>query len=478
MQVPKVFISYSHDSKEHAERVLSLSDRLRRDGVDSQIDQYELSPPEGWPRWMVNKVEWADFVLLICTEIYNKRFTGEAPAGQGKGVKWEGAILTQKLYEAEGRNIKFIPVVLSAKETEHIPVILRGQTYYEVSCYEKLYRCLTNQPKIEKPELGRLKPMPLLNPVQDYEKLTGRQPKYGDIIVKLCNRDPHDVAFREFFKACCKVELYGNVPHFYIIHGDKGQCHGSLIERFRDTHIKDFVNPRWREKTIKPFLIRVGVPACSDLEKHKVMLRYAMFDVITRRTYKGKDYSSQALCSLAALQNYNIVIIAHYIEASEWRPHYRELLQWYITEFWSSIPCDKPSCGKSVCDMRQFLVFLNVMYSPSVNKGNLFVRIFDRTPRIKARVRKELEYVYKSVKDKVPCLLIDELESVTEADVEKWFWDHTEVDQVSIEGYVRNIFEGKKSLNMAEVEKKLSPVFNKIRDGLIKKPEQATSLLS
>ena len=59
MQVPKVFISYSHDSKEHAERVLSLSDRLRRDGVDSQIDQYELSPPEGWPRWMVNKVEWA-----------------------------------------------------------------------------------------------------------------------------------------------------------------------------------------------------------------------------------------------------------------------------------------------------------------------------------------------------------------------------------------------------------------------------------
>ena len=47
MEVPKVFISYSHDSKEHAERVLSLSDRLRRDGVDSQIDQYELSPPEG-----------------------------------------------------------------------------------------------------------------------------------------------------------------------------------------------------------------------------------------------------------------------------------------------------------------------------------------------------------------------------------------------------------------------------------------------
>ena len=37
---PKVFISYSHDSTEHAERVLELSNRLRRDGVDCMIDQY------------------------------------------------------------------------------------------------------------------------------------------------------------------------------------------------------------------------------------------------------------------------------------------------------------------------------------------------------------------------------------------------------------------------------------------------------
>ena len=68
MEAPKVFISYSHDSPEHAGRVLELSDRLRQDGIDSHIDQYEVSPPEGWPRWMVNKVEWADFVLVVCTE--------------------------------------------------------------------------------------------------------------------------------------------------------------------------------------------------------------------------------------------------------------------------------------------------------------------------------------------------------------------------------------------------------------------------
>jgi hypothetical protein len=49
---PEVFVSYSQDSVEHMEQVLQLSNRLRNDGIDCSIDQYEVSPPEGWPRWM------------------------------------------------------------------------------------------------------------------------------------------------------------------------------------------------------------------------------------------------------------------------------------------------------------------------------------------------------------------------------------------------------------------------------------------
>jgi len=159
VKVPKVFISYSYDSKEHGERVLALSDHLRQKGIDSLIDQYEVSPPEGWPRWMVNKVEWADFVLVVCTETYNLRFRGKALSGQGKGVKWEGAILTQELYNAEAQNTRFIPVVFASNDTPHIPVILQGQTYYDVTTergYEDLYRHLTNQPRILKHEIGKL----------------------------------------------------------------------------------------------------------------------------------------------------------------------------------------------------------------------------------------------------------------------------------------------------------------------------------
>jgi len=50
---PKVFISYSHDSPEHADKVLAFANKLRSEGIDAVLDQYEESPPEGWPMWAV-----------------------------------------------------------------------------------------------------------------------------------------------------------------------------------------------------------------------------------------------------------------------------------------------------------------------------------------------------------------------------------------------------------------------------------------
>jgi hypothetical protein len=37
---PPVFVSYSHDSDAYCERVLALFERLRRDGIETMLDQY------------------------------------------------------------------------------------------------------------------------------------------------------------------------------------------------------------------------------------------------------------------------------------------------------------------------------------------------------------------------------------------------------------------------------------------------------
>jgi tetratricopeptide (TPR) repeat protein len=162
---PRVFISYSHDSREHMDGVLDLSNRLRTAGIDCHIDQYEESPPEGWPQWTLNQFEAADFVLVVCTENYERRFRGKEAMGTGLGVKWEGAIITQELYDAENRNTTFIPVFFSPEDSAYAPIVLRGATRYILSSeedYEALYRRLTQQPLTQKPALGSIRPMPPL----------------------------------------------------------------------------------------------------------------------------------------------------------------------------------------------------------------------------------------------------------------------------------------------------------------------------
>ncbi|MDZ8259608.1 SEFIR domain-containing protein [Nostoc sp. ChiQUE01b] len=154
---PKVFISYSHDSAEHKDRVLHLANNLRDEGVDCKIDQYEQSPSEGWPRWMMNQLEWADFIVVVCTKQYKRRFEGKEEPDRGRGVIWEGAIITQELYNHHVTSTRFVPVVFFPEDENFIPIIISGFSWYKLFTeegYEAFYRYLTNQPMNLKPPLG------------------------------------------------------------------------------------------------------------------------------------------------------------------------------------------------------------------------------------------------------------------------------------------------------------------------------------
>jgi hypothetical protein len=162
---PQVFISYSHDSALHREGVLALADRLNRDGLDCHLDRYiEGQPPpdwRGWPHWMRQMLEQADFVLVVCTEIYRRRYEGKEVPGRGLGGSWEGAIITQAIYEAHLRNTKFIPVIFDPVDAAQIPIELRAFDHYLLEQdYDKLYRLLTAQPEIDKPPTGQIRVLP------------------------------------------------------------------------------------------------------------------------------------------------------------------------------------------------------------------------------------------------------------------------------------------------------------------------------
>lgn len=159
MPRPVVFISYSHDSDEHREKVLELAERLRQDGLDARLDQYVNGTPEqGWPRWMLDQLDDATFVLVVCTKTYYRRFRGHEVPGRGKGVDWEGALITQEIYDARSRTVKFVPVMLATGQERFIPEPLRSHTHYELTLeerYQALYSFLLGQAGVKPRRLGK-----------------------------------------------------------------------------------------------------------------------------------------------------------------------------------------------------------------------------------------------------------------------------------------------------------------------------------
>src|SRR5271157_5744349 len=165
---PGVFISYSQDSEEHADRVLALADALFADGIDVILDRYvHPAPAEGWPHWMGSNLDAAKFVLMICTETYRRRVMGLEEPGKGTGVRWEGKLIYNRICYDKPAGARFIPILLPGSKPEHIPDAVRGHSRYVLAAfelsdpqYEALYRHLTDQPATPKPDLGSIKKLP------------------------------------------------------------------------------------------------------------------------------------------------------------------------------------------------------------------------------------------------------------------------------------------------------------------------------
>ena len=155
MDSPRVFLSYSHDSPEHDAAVLALSKQLRLDGCTVIIDQDERWVSEGWTLWMVKQIAQADFVLVVCTEMYKRRAEGKEEPPTGAGASWEGAIIRVDLYEANGRNNKFIPVLMRKEDKIHRPFFLRDYSYFLATDRDAYCRlCLVLKGDSPKPNVG------------------------------------------------------------------------------------------------------------------------------------------------------------------------------------------------------------------------------------------------------------------------------------------------------------------------------------
>ena len=152
---PSLFVSYSRDSAAHDAAVLELAQRLRGEGVDVRLDQFEQAPPEGWPKWMLRQLAEVDFVLVVCTASYCRRFEGREEVGALQGVAFESLVITQGLFEANANNTRFVPVVFAGASVADVPGVLRPFQRFELpGAREALYRLITAQPAVVADPIG------------------------------------------------------------------------------------------------------------------------------------------------------------------------------------------------------------------------------------------------------------------------------------------------------------------------------------
>jgi hypothetical protein len=122
---PKIFMSYSHDDREHKDWVLTLSTRLLANGVDVVLDQWDLRLGGDLPRFMESGLTGADRVLAVCTDKYVEK----ANAGKG-GVGYEKMILTAELMQDLSSD-KIIPVIRSNERKQLLPTFLGSRVYVD-----------------------------------------------------------------------------------------------------------------------------------------------------------------------------------------------------------------------------------------------------------------------------------------------------------------------------------------------------------
>jgi len=151
----KIFISYSWDSDEHKEWVLSLANKLISDGIDVILDQYELKLGKSLTHFMESSVIESDRVLIIMTENYKTK------ADQRKGgVGYEYSIINSDVYKNQLEH-KFIPVLRAGTFESSTPIFLKPYVALDMSAeeklktkYEELLRELYNEPSLKKPQQG------------------------------------------------------------------------------------------------------------------------------------------------------------------------------------------------------------------------------------------------------------------------------------------------------------------------------------
>jgi hypothetical protein len=136
MKPPLVFVSYSHDSRDHQEWVRAVFvDGLRSRAVDARMDAYELSYGDKIDAFMEMFVASCDHIAAVCTPNYADRAARDVG-----GVGYEKQLIRRFITDASPEH-KVIPILRAGGEAA-VPAYMGARLYVDMQSDEHIEELL------------------------------------------------------------------------------------------------------------------------------------------------------------------------------------------------------------------------------------------------------------------------------------------------------------------------------------------------
>lgn len=92
-----VFISWAHEDARREAEVAQLAANLRILGIDADVDLFHLDDDNvDWTRWGVRRIAEVDYILIVASEPYGRRWEGTNEPTEGPGAVREADALQDR----------------------------------------------------------------------------------------------------------------------------------------------------------------------------------------------------------------------------------------------------------------------------------------------------------------------------------------------------------------------------------------------